>query len=293
MLQQNFSPEEAPLRVIAAGLSDIGRVRERNEDAISICEPLDQILSTQFGWLYLLADGAGGHGHAAGEVASKLAVETIAAAYYSASAPAQPATESTFQSGGKASHLDGQFAALADPSLQLQQAFFAAHSRIREVTRLRQEYADMFTTCIAAVVKGNQLLIAHVGDSRAYLFRPSSASEPSFTCLTKDHSLVTVLVGAGIISHEERQSSPARHKILRALGKHGQEKSYPDLMTCLVQPGDRLVLCCDGLWSKLPEQQMAIVVSSNTPSEACAELIRLANEAGGEDNISAVVLSFM
>ena len=82
MLQQNFSPGEAPLRVIAAGLSDIGRVRERNEDAIAICEPLDQILSAQFGWLYLLADGAGGHGHAAGEVASKLAVETIAAAYY-------------------------------------------------------------------------------------------------------------------------------------------------------------------------------------------------------------------
>jgi len=139
MLQQNFSPEAAPLRVITAGLSDIGRVHERNEDAIAICEPTDQILSAQFGWLYLLADGAGGHGHAAGEVASKLAVETVAAAYYSASTPAQPPTESTFQPGGKVSHLDGQFAALAVPSLQLQQAFFAAHSRIREVTRLRQE----------------------------------------------------------------------------------------------------------------------------------------------------------
>ena len=293
MLQQNFSPEEAPLRVIAAGLSDIGRVRERNEDAIAICEPLDQILSAQFGWLYLLADGAGGHGHAAGEVASKLAVETIAAAYYSASAPAQPATESTFQSGEEASHQDGQFAALAVPSMQLQQAFVAAHTRIREVARLRRECADIFTTCIAAVIKGNQLLIAHVGDSRAYLFRPSSASEPTFTCLTKDHSLVTLLVRAGIISPEEKQSSSARHKILRALGKQEPEQSYPDLATCLVQPGDRLVLCCDGLWSKLPEQQMSIVLSSNTPSDACAELIRLANEAGGEDNISAVVLSLM
>jgi len=77
------------------------------------------------------------------------------------------------------------------------------------------------------------------------------------------------------------------------VGKYEQEQSYPDLTTCLVQPGDRLVLCCDGLWSKLPEQQMAMVVSSNTPSEACAELIRLANEAGGEGNISVVELSFM
>jgi serine/threonine protein phosphatase PrpC len=293
MLQQNFSPEEAPLRVITAGLSDIGRVRERNEDAIAICEPSDQILSAQFGWLYLLADGAGGHGHAAGKVASALAVETIAATYYSASAPAQHATEHTFQPRGKASHLEGQFAALAVPSKQLQLAFFAAHSRIREFARLRQKNAHMFTTCIATVVKGNQLLIAHVGDSRAYLFRPSLASESSFTCLTKDHSLVTVLVATGIIAPEERQSSPARHMLLRALGKHEQEESYPDLATCLVQPGDRLVLCCDGLWSKLPEQQMAMVVSSNTPSEACAELIRQANEAGGEDNISVVVLSFM
>ncbi len=290
MQQQNFSPEGPQLRVIAAGRTDPGRVREHNEDAIARVEPGDQILSAQFGWIYLLADGAGGH--AAGEVASRLAVETIAVAYYSAWAPSQQADESMSQSGGKVSHLDGQPASLTTPIIQLQRAFFAAHTRIREVARRKQEYTDMLTTCIAAVVKGNHLLIAHVGDSRAYLLRPSSASEPSITPLTQDHSLVTALAEAGIISHEETYSSPARHKILRALGEEEPEKACPDMTTCLVQPGDRLLLCCDGLWSELPERQLAMVVSRNSPPEASAELIRLANEAGGNDNISAVVLAF-
>jgi PPM family protein phosphatase len=290
MQQQNVSPEGPPLRVIAAGRTDPGRVREHNEDAIARYEPLDQRISAQLGRLYLLADGAGGH--AAGEVASRLAVETIAAAYYSAWVPPQQAAQSTFQSGGKVSHLDGQPAALTAPIVQLQRAFFAAHTRIREVARRKQEYADMLTTCLAAVVKGNHLLIAHVGDSRAYLLRSSSAPEPSITPLTEDHSLVTVLAGAGVISPEEMHSSPARHKILRALGEEEPEKACPDMTTCLVQPGDRLLLCCDGLWSELPERQLAMAVSRHSPPEACAELIGLANEAGGKDNISAVVLAF-
>jgi len=290
-MQQHFSPEEPHLRVIAAGRTHPGRVRERNEDAIARCEPEDQLLCAQFGWLYLLADGAGGH--AAGEVASRLAIETVAAAYYSAWPPAQQAAESTFQSGGKVSHLDGEPAALTASIMQLQQAFFAAHTRIREVASRKQEYADMLTTCLAAVVKGNHLLIAHVGDSRAYLLRPSSASGPSIIPLTQDHSLVSVLVGAGMLSPKEMHTSPARHTILRALGEEEPEKACPDLTTCLVQPGDRLLLCCDGLWSELPEHQLAMVVSSKSPPEACAELIRLANEAGGKDNISAVVLSFL
>ncbi len=290
MHQQNFSPDEPRLRVISAGRSDTGRVRERNEDAIAHHEPADQLLSGHFGWLYLLADGAGGH--AAGEVASRLAVETIAAAYYTTLIPAQQATENTLQPEGMVSRLDGQPAALEEPIMRLQRAFFAANTRILEIARRRQEYANMLTTCIAAVVKGNQLLIAHVGDSRAYLLHPSSASGPSLSQLTQDHSLVTELIRNGIISPEEMHSSPARHKILRALGEEKPEKASPDITTCLVQPGDRLLLCCDGLWSELPEQQMAMVVSSKTPSDACAELIRLANQAAGKDNISAVVLSF-
>ncbi len=236
MLQQNFSRGGAQLHFGTADRLDIGCVCEHNEDAIALCEPADQRTSAQFGCLYLLADGAGGH--TAGEVASRLAVETIAASYY-------------------------------------------------------KEYAGMLTTCIAAVVKGNHILIGHVDDSRAYLLRSSSASRPSITCLTTDHSKVAELVRAGIILSEQMQSSPSRHMILRALGENKQDTSYPDMTTCLVQPGDRLVLCCDGLWSMLTEEQIAMVVSSNIPQGACAGLIRLANEAGGEDNMSAVVLSFL
>src|SRR6266516_3529513 len=110
MQQQNSSPQGGELRVSAASCSDTGRVRTHNEDAILLCEPTDQAVSAQFGWIYLLADGAGGH--AAGEVASQLAVETIAVAYYSAWAPSQQADESMSQSGGKVSHLDGQPASL-------------------------------------------------------------------------------------------------------------------------------------------------------------------------------------
>jgi serine/threonine protein phosphatase PrpC len=291
MKQQNFSSGGPQLHVSVAGRSESGQVRERNEDAIARCEPADQLLSAQFGWLYLLADGVGGY--TGGEIASRLAVETIAAAYYTASAPAHHVAESAFQPQEMVMHLNGQLAALAAPIRQLKRAFDAAHTRIREVARLKQEFADMLTTCIAAVVKGNQLLIAHVGDCRAYLLRPSSTSGPSITRLTTDHSLLTALEGAGLISPKEMHSSPARHKLLRALGEEKPEKASPDMTTCLVQTGDRLLLCSDGLWSELPEQQMAMIVSQNTPPEACIELIRLANEAGGEDNISAVVLSFV
>jgi len=151
----------------------------------------------------------------------------------------------------------------------------------------------MITTCIAAVVKGAHLLIAHVGDSRAYLIRPLSASPPTITRLTTDHSMVTELARAGVISPEQMHSSPSRHIILRALGGREQNSPNPDITTCVVQAGDTILLCCDGLWSMLTEEQIALVVGQMPPEVACAELIRLANEAGGEDNISAVVLSFM
>src|SRR2546425_6345623 len=135
MQQQNFSPQRGELRVSAASCSDTGCVRTHNEDAILLCEPKDQAVSAQFGWLYLLADGAGGH--AAGEVASQLAVETIAATYYNC-ATSRHALENAPPSQGRVSHLHGPLADLAAPTMQLQRAFLAAHTRIREVASLKQ-----------------------------------------------------------------------------------------------------------------------------------------------------------
>ena len=289
MHQQNSSAGDMELRISAAGCTDTGRVRESNEDTIALCEPPDKTLIAQLGQLYLLADGAGGH--AAGEVASREAVETIAAVYYHQGTFPELGGE-MFDSRDLLEHLDGHFADLDAPIVRLRQAFFAAHTRLRKLAALKHQYAGMATTCIAAVVKNAHLLIAHIGDSRSYLIRSLPGSLPRITCLTTDHSMTTALVRAGVLSPEEIHTSPSRHMLLRMLGGGEDNTPGPDITTCMVDVGDHLVLCCDGLWSKLTEEQIATVVSRNTPQAACDQLVQLANEAGGEDNISAVVLSF-
>jgi serine/threonine protein phosphatase PrpC len=289
MHQGNPSSGGGWLRVSAASRSDTGRVRKHNEDAVVLCEPPDQTRLAQLGRLYLLADGAGGH--AAGEVASRVAVDTIAATYYGQLGSSKSA-EPVLRSQGKVSHLHGPLPYADLPVGEIQRAFFTAHTRIRELAHSQPEYTGMATTCLAAVVKGAQLVIAHVGDSRGYLVHSLHTSRPMMTRLTTDHSMVTELARAGVISPDQMHSSPSRHIILRALGGRKQDNPDPDVTTCTVQAGDRLVLCCDGLWSMITEEQIATVVSRNDPQAACDEFIRLANEAGGEDNISVIVLSF-
>jgi serine/threonine protein phosphatase PrpC len=289
MEQQNRSAREAGVRVSASGYSDAGRVREQNEDAIALCEPSDQALLAQFGQLYLLADGAGGH--AAGEVASKLAVETISAVYYQ-QLPSQEVGEGTFGSSDVLQQLDASFADLDAPIVHIRRAFSAAHARIRERASLTPAYAGMVTTCIAAVVKSARLVIAHVGDSRAYLIHPSATGTAAISRLTRDHSMVEELVRFGVISPEQAHGSLSRHVLTRALGGNIQEDTGPDITTCAVQAGDHLVLCCDGLWDMLTDEQIASVVSRNTPEAACHHLVQMANQAGGEDNISVIVLLF-
>ncbi len=289
MHQQNSSAGEIELRISAAGCTDTGRVRVRNEDTITLCEPPDKTLVAQLGQLYLLADGAGGH--AAGEVASREAVETVAAVYYHQAVFSDLGGEK-FHSRDVIQHLDGHFSDLDAPIVRLRQAFFAAHTRLRKLATLKPQYAGMATTCVAAVVKNAHVVIVHMGDSRAYLIHPSFGYSPTITRLTTDHSMVAALVRAGAISPEQVHNSPARHILLRMLGGGEDNNSGPDVTTCMVHVGDHLVLCCDGLWSKLTEEQIATVVSRNTSQVACDQLVQLANEAGGEDNISAVVLSF-
>lgn len=287
-MQQQSSANETDLRVIAAGCSDTGRVRGHNEDAIALCEPKDHALLSQWGRLYLLADGAGGH--AAGEVASRTAVETISSVYYQPTAPQPP--ETSAQSQRVVKHLNGLLEDVALPASRIEHAFLTAHARLQELSALTPAYAGMATTCLAAIVKNAHILLAHVGDSRAYLVRPRAGASQSITCLTDDHSMAAELMRRGVISFEQAQQSPYRHTVLRVLGGGAQEPPLLDLTSRRVQSGDRLLLCCDGLWSLLTNEQIAQVVSSNTPQEACDTLIWLANEAGGEDNISAVILAF-
>ena len=234
MHQQNSSAGDMELRISAAGCTDTGRVRESNEDTIALCEPPDKTLIAQLGQLYLLADGAGGH--AAGEVASREAVETIAAVYYHQGTFPELGGE-MFDSRDLLEHLDGHFADLDAPIVRLRQAFFAAHTRLRKLAALKHQYAGMATTCIAAVVKNAHLLIAHIGDSRSYLIRSLPGSLPRITCLTTDHSMTTALVRAGVLSPEEIHTSPSRHMLLRMLGGGEDNTPGPDITTCLVACG--------------------------------------------------------
>jgi PPM family protein phosphatase len=130
-----------------------------------------------------------------------------------------------------------------------------------------------------------------VGDSRAYSL-DTRAPSPVLTHLTTDHSMVVELARAGVITTDEMQTSSARHIILRALGGEEQHACEPDISLHTIHAGASFMLCCDGVWNLLSDAQIASVVSSYPPQEACNELLRLANEAGGEDNSSVVIIAF-
>ena len=265
-MNQHTTLSKGPaMHLSVAGHSETGRLLERNTDALVLYDLSDSQQAARFGRLYVLADGTGNH--AAGELASRIAVETIPAMYY--------------QQG------DGD-----SPLVRLQQAFNAAHTRIREYATLHQEYSEMATTCTAVVIRGTRLWTAHIGDSRAYLVRASPRSRPTITRLTTDHSMVAGMVRDGELSPEQARDSLIRDIFLRALGKSEENNPFPDFTMCEVRPGDMLVLCSDGLWGALTEEQLAHIVSTRPLQQACEELVRQANEAGGDENISVIILSF-
>jgi serine/threonine protein phosphatase PrpC len=265
MNQHNTFSKGRALQLHVAGHSETGRLRDHNADAFALYHLSDPRQAEQLGRLYLLADGTGSH--AAGQVASRIAIETIPAVYYD-------------QNAGDA------------PLRRLQQAFFAAHSRISEFAAFHPEYAEIATTCTAVVVRDTRIWIAHIGDSRAYLVHTSAQARPTITRLTTDHSMVASQVRAGELSAEQMRHSPGRDIFLRALGKSEENNPFPDFTMHAVRAGDRLVLCTDGLWSALTEEQIAHIVSARPSQQACEELVRLANEAGGDENISIIILSF-
>jgi PPM family protein phosphatase len=265
MNQHNTLSKGPAMRLSVAGHSETGRLLERNADALVLYNLSDSQQAKRFGSLYLLADGTGNH--AAGELASRIAVETIPAIYY------------------QQSNSDS-------PLVRLQRAFNAAHTSICEFATNHPEYAEMATTCTAVVIWGTRFWTAHIGDSRAYLVRASSWSRPTITRLTTDHSAVAGMVRAGELSPEQARHSPDRDIFLRALGKSEENNPFPDFTMRDARPGDVLVLCSDGLWSALTEEQIAHIVSTMPLQQASEELVQLANEAGGDENISVIILSF-
>jgi serine/threonine protein phosphatase PrpC len=275
MYQRDPSSHATVLHITAAGISDKGRVRSHNEDAIGLYDPPAGL--EHLGKLYVLADGAGGH--AAGEVASALAIETIPAIYYHQTIKTETGIGSSLVND-------------ATPVTRLQDAFLAANARIQEMSARNLACRGMVTTCIAAAIQAPHVTIAHLGDSRAYLMTHGSQDQPTIRCLTTDHSLAVAFAQAGIIPPEQTRQSPSRHVILRSLGSLEHFAPGPVITTVEVQAGDSLLLCCDGLWSMVSEEQIIQVMGNYPPQAACAELIRLANDAGGEDNSSAIIVSF-
>jgi len=228
------------VKVVVGAATDIGRHRERNEDAYLRDDPL-----------FAVADGMGGH--RGGEVASKLALETL---------------EHTFRHGG---------GGLADQVREANRAVF-------ERSLLDRAVAGMGTTLTAAVVEGDQVRLAHVGDSRAYLLRAGELK-----LLTEDHTLVHQMVEQGEITEAEAEVHPYRSILTRALGVDPQVQVDEGLVD--VRKGDRILLCTDGLTGMLTEEQVReILQGAGHPQDAADRLVRAANRAGGIDNITAVVL---
>ena len=222
--------------------TDVGCVREHNEDSLVVAPPL-----------YVVCDGMGGH--AAGEVASEIAVDVIAEA-----AP---------------DHANAS---------ALGQAVEEANLAIIKAAREGVGRAGMGCTCTAAILEKDRLVIAQVGDSRAYLLHRGKLQQ-----LTRDHSLVADLIEAGQITEAEARVHPQRSVITRALGS--DPRTAPDLFEISVEAGDRLLLCSDGLSTMLEDDQIEkILASADDPQRCAAQLVNEAIGRGGYDNVTVIVV---
>jgi serine/threonine protein phosphatase PrpC len=249
---------DPPPHLIAAGQTDPGQRRGLNEDAWRIADESDLgDMIEERGQLFAVADGMGGH--AAGEVASELAIETLFAEYY------------------------GRDDAPMSPAMRLEQAVLKANARIYEQAGARASQAGMGTTIVAAVARGEWLIIANVGDSRAYLVRNGIVQQ-----LTHDHSWVAEQVTAGLLTDQQAQNHMYRNVVTRCLGHNPQIEV--DTLEQVLEPGDAVLLCSDGLSNQVSEDELIRVIAQQAPPEAVAELIELANRYGGPDNITAILI---
>ena len=221
--------------------TDVGNVREQNEDSLIVRPPL-----------YVVADGMGGH--AAGEIASEIAVTVI-----EKNAP---------------EHLDAE---------ALGRAVEEANRAIINAALAGEGREGMGTTCTAAMLDKDRLIIAQVGDSRAYLLHNGTLLQ-----LTRDHSLMADMIESGQITPEEARFHPNRSVITRALGS--DPSTIPDLYEINVETGDRLLLCSDGLTGMVTDREIEAIMNRTPDSQLCAsQLVNAAIAAGGMDNVTVIV----
>ena len=298
------------LHLNAASKTDVGRQREQNEDA---CYTHIEVNDQKSSGILIVADGMGGY-HA-GEVASQIAVNTISSALQNLMGPTssqptvrlrgkrqrgrdmQKAPDEAAKTRPLADDLDqdepdsGATVQLSESliighySERLRQAIEEASQAIVEYGEKHREAKGLGSTVTAALVIGDQVFIANVGDSRTYLLRDGKLSR-----VTTDHSLVERLVEAGKLDRADVYDHPNRNLIYRSLGA-GKSEVEVDIFTEKLKDGDVLVLCSDGLWEMVKDAQMESIITEVTDLVETSDLlIQRANENGGEDNITVVLL---
>lgn len=235
--------------------SDIGRVRSVNEDRVVVRDGMAG------GTLAIVADGMGGH--QAGDTASQITIEVIG--------------ETLAQTGAELTDEEWE--------LRLTEAIREANDKVYQMASEKEHYRGMGTTLTVALANDERVIIGHIGDSRAYYI-----NHQEFAQLTEDHTLVNELVKTGQLSPDEAAVHPRRNVITRALGT--DETVEADLFRVSWKAGDKLLLCSDGLSNLVPSDEMIRTVLDDGPlDEKVDHLVHYALEAGGDDNITVVLLS--
>jgi serine/threonine protein phosphatase PrpC len=251
--------EKTPRRTVLAphnylcAVTDVGRVRGHNEDAFYLSEDRSVLI---------VADGMGGH--EAGEVASALAIEAISDFLFT-------------------QHRLSADRGSDSPEQVLTEALEAAQRRVQEASHGQETDRQMGCTILLGFLQGNQLYTCHAGDVRCYV---SSAGE--LEALTRDHSVVAALVAGGQLTADEARVHPKKNEVLQAIGMpYGV---VPDVNSRELKAGDRLLLCSDGLWEALSNDEIAAVLASDgSMRQLATQLVDRANGAGGPDNITVVL----
>jgi PPM family protein phosphatase len=292
------------LRLTSAARTDVGKQREQNEDAC-----FDRVVSADGGvyGLFIVADGMGGY--KAGEIASRIAVETLSQELLPLLGPITAQTTVPLSGAAKASRgrvgrrsrskATSSSGRVGAPTRELSETFDvkqftsrleaaiqASSKAIVEYGNAHSDARGLGSTVTMALVIEGQAFIANVGDSRTYLLRDGALLR-----ITQDHSLVERLVQSGQIERGDIYDHPHRNLIYRSLGANRSDVEHVDVFLERLRPGDVLLLCSDGLWEMVRDPELENILREiPDPAAACARLIERANENGGEDNISAVVV---
>ncbi len=256
-------PDE-PLRVVPrvkfVARSEIGHARENNEDKFDFYEPDEEPLLAARGSVYLVCDGMGGHN--AGQIASELAAKQFLHAYYHLGGTAQEAAR---------------------------HAILQAHHYIAEMASKIPSRYGMGTTLTALILKQDEGILAHVGDSRCYRLR-----EGVFEPLSRDHTLVARLLEQGILTPEQARYHPQRNVIRQAVGvADPSEPLEPDIETFPLQVGDLYLLCSDGLTDMVDDAEIEAILRDEPPTRAAWRLVDRALANGGRDNITVVLVQIL